>query len=219
MKGGTLQEAHAAIVVDNRDPQKLGRLKLKCQTLTGADFQLPTWIEPQVQMFTSVGGGAALWLPAIKSTVILVCDVSEAMDDIPNERFMQNPGFKWRPAPLGKAMPLPSALAADYPNTRGFVTPAGHRLLFNDKGDIEIRSKGGAKVLIKDDTIEVLTNGPVAGLPTLAEVTAITSHLAALQAYLQTFTLPVSGATAGPPAVPPPTAPAAPTGTQVFKTH
>jgi hypothetical protein len=164
----TLQETHWAVISDNNDPDHRGRLKLKCQSLIGADYELPDWVEPSGNLMASNGGLGALFLPENGSTVELVADVHDTeFDDMPGERFLQNPNFKWRPAAAtDKAgpMPLPDPLLADYPNTRGWVTKAGHQLLFNDKtGEIIVKGAKGGVITLKADGSIVLSSPTLIG--------------------------------------------------------
>src|SRR5580692_68954 len=133
--GGTLQETHFAVVTNNKDPEKRGRLKLKCQSLVGANTELPDWAEPCATMFTTMGGGS-LFLPLIGSTVEIIVDVHDVgLDEMAGEKFLQNPNIKWRSVGFtgkGGVMPLPAALQTNYPNRRGFVTPAGHSVVMDD---------------------------------------------------------------------------------------
>lgn len=145
--GGELSEVHFAIVTGNNDPEKRGRLKLRSQSLTGADFELPDWVEPEGPTFTSIDGGSALWIPKINSVVELVVAVHDAgMDQVNGERFLQNPSGRWRaatPSKTGGKMPLAPDLQKNYPNRRGFVTPAGIKVIFDD-------TKGSEMLLLED---------------------------------------------------------------------
>lgn len=161
----TLQETHYALVTDNNDPEKRGRLLVKSQSLTGADFQLPDWVEPGGAAYASTKNGATLFVPAIGSTVELVADVHDTeFDDMPNERFLQNPSIKWRPATLTAAdgpMPLPADLATNYPERRGIITPAGHQLIFDDtSGELIVKSKAGSTMVFKANG-DIVLKSPV----------------------------------------------------------
>lgn len=161
---GTLQEFHFAIITDNNDPDRRGRLKLRCQSLIGADFELPDWVEPENPLFTSIDDGGSLFLPKIGSTVELVVDVHDPdFDQVRGERFLANPSAKWRqavPTASADAVPLPADLITNYPNRRGFVTPAGHKLIFDDSGSVIIEAASGSKIeMLPDGTIHV--QGPL----------------------------------------------------------
>lgn len=161
----TIQETHYGLVTDNNDPEKRGRVLVKSQSLTGADYQLPDWVEPAGAMYASTKNGATLFVPAIGSTVELIADVHDTdFDDMPNERFLDNPAMKWRPATLTAAdgpMPLPEALQTNYPERRGIVTPAGHWLIFDDTaGELIIRSKAGSTMVFKANG-DIVLKSPV----------------------------------------------------------
>jgi hypothetical protein len=161
----TLQETHFGLVTDNNDPEKRGRLKVKSQSLTGADYELPDWIEPSGNLYASKSNGATLFVPAIGSTVELVADVHDTdFDDMPNERFLDNPAMKWRAATLSTQdgpMPLPADLLTNYPERRGIVTPAGHTLIFDDSsGELIIKSKAGSTMVFKANG-DIVLKSPV----------------------------------------------------------
>lgn len=157
----TLQETHFAVITDNDDPERRGRLKVQSQSLVGYSTELPDWVEPVSQLWTSTGSSGALFLPEKGSTVELIVDEHDTeFDDVKGERFLANPNFKWRPATAtDKAgpMPLPAQLLVDYPNTRGWVTRAGHVLTMNDKtGELVIKGSGGGTIMLKSDGSVVL---------------------------------------------------------------
>ena len=160
---GELTEVHFAIVTDNNDPEQRGRLKMRSQSLIGADYEMPDWIEPESPLFTSTGGGGSLFLPKIGTLVELVVAVHDVdMDQMPAERFLQNPSGKWRHASHSASqdkLPLPDDLRTHYPNRRGFVTPAGHKLIFDDAGSIIIESRHGHTIEMRDNEIHVTPAG------------------------------------------------------------
>lgn len=156
---GTLQEIHFGIVTNNNDPEKRGRLLAKSQSLAAADIELPDWIESDDPMFASSNGGGSLWLPEVGSTVILIADVHDMGDQVAAERFFGNPIIKWRHAPHTKiqgSLPLPVDLRTNYPNRRGWITPSGHKMIFDEDGSIIVESNSGAKLeMISDGTIKL----------------------------------------------------------------
>ncbi len=146
----TLQETYHAIVTDNKDPEQRGRLKVQCQGLVGAQAELPDWAEPMAGAYVSNGSGGSLFLPKIGSTVEIICDAHDThRDEMPGERFLQNPNIKWRPATFTDKrgpMPLPAPLTINYPERRGWVTPGGHQVITDDKGSVIIKSKDGGQI-------------------------------------------------------------------------
>lgn len=152
----TLQEQHFAIVTNIDDPEKRGRIKVRCQSLVGADVELPDWIEPGAQLISTLGGGS-LWLPSIDSTVVLQVDAADTHDDVPGERFLQNPAIKWlaaTPTDPNGPQSLPEALRTNYPFRRGFRTPGGHEMWMDEKGSLMIKSKDNS-------TIEFTSSGQI----------------------------------------------------------
>lgn len=156
----TLQEQHFGIITALNDPEMRGRIKAKSQSLAGADYELPDWLEPAGTVGTSASGAGMLWLPEIGSTVELVVDAHDTDDDMPGERFLQNPNIRWRPATAtdkNGPMSLPEDLRADYPFTRGWVTKAGHKIIMNDKTGVLVvkGAKGGTVTFNADGSIHI----------------------------------------------------------------
>lgn len=143
-------EIHRAIVSRNDDPKKQGRIRVKCQTLAGADVELPQWIKP-LPFFTSHGlksGEGAGWfgVPEVKSEVEIEVNVSSPDDETAYETFISAPDMHYRCVLYSAASPLPEEFKTNYPNRRGLRTPSGHLLIFDDKKDeelIEMRHKDG----------------------------------------------------------------------------
>lgn len=119
------------------DPEKRGRLKVRCQSLVGAATELPHWAVPDSNAFSSLGGAAMLFMPDVGSTVEVMVDVTDVgLDQYKGERFMLNPGLRWRHAPptgQQNGMPLPKALLTNYPQRRGFVSKGGLMLILDEK--------------------------------------------------------------------------------------
>lgn len=163
----TLQEQHFGVITQNKDPEQRGRIKVKCQSLVGADYELPDWVEPAGWSWTSSGKAGMLFLPEIGSTVELVLDAHDDTDDMPGERFLQNPNIRWRPATAtdkNGPMALPAELLADYPFTRGFVTKAGHKLIMNDKtGKLVIKGAKGGEITLEPDGSIVMSSPTLLG--------------------------------------------------------
>lgn len=164
----TLQEQHFGVITQNKDPEQRGRIKAKCQSIVSADRELPGWIEPAGWSWTSSGKAGMLFLPEIGSTVELIVDAHDTdLDDMPGERFLQNPNIRWRPATATDKhgpMPVPAELLADYPFTRGFVTKAGHQLIMNDKtGKLVIKGAKGGTITLEADGSIVMSSPTLIG--------------------------------------------------------
>lgn len=129
---------HDALVADNQDPLKLGRIKVRCAALAGRDSTLPYWVEPAGFAASKgrddVTGAGWFVVPEKGSHVILEVMVSHPTDRSRQESLVMNPQARYFPAAPTKLNP-PGAdfIGADYPEVRGFRTPSGHVWLFNDK--------------------------------------------------------------------------------------
>jgi hypothetical protein len=156
---GTISESHYAIVTNVTDPEKRGRLKVKCQSLVGADTELPQWAEPDASAFTSLGGAAMLFVPDVKSTVEITVDVTDiGIDERKGERFMLNPGLRWKHAPptrQGSTMPLPKSLLTNYPQRRGFASKGDLMLIFDEKAQSVTLGIGESKATITVTRIKI----------------------------------------------------------------
>lgn len=162
----TLHETHFGVVTDNVDPDKRGRIKCRSQSLVGYNISLPDWLEPLAGVMVSPRGGA-LWVPEIGATVELVIDAHDTeLDDMPGEAFLRNPNIKWRPGTYtdkNGPMPLPKDFVGNYPNVRGFVTPAGHKWLVDDKGKFMGFITAAGHSVVLDDGQGTLTITSKAG--------------------------------------------------------
>lgn len=150
-----------ALVDDNEDPGKLGRVFVIIPEVTGQSVH-PTAAWPCA---TPLGGGAAdgkkwgsLFLPE-KGDAVWV----EFIDGDPEHPV-------WYPGWFGEDE-LPELLQQNYPKRRGFVTPSGHAVIFDDSdeaiGDVQLIQRDGAMVWLKGNKDAALTTA--GGLSLLLE--------------------------------------------------
>lgn len=136
----TIRETYPARVTKNEDPDKRGRVKVVCAGLMGDDeTELPGWIEPALDW-------GWFFVPDI-GELIEICCVAEndQQENASYQAFLENPELKWtgvRYQSLEGGTPRPpNPLMTDknYGKRRGFATPLGHVLIFDDtKGDESI---------------------------------------------------------------------------------
>lgn len=139
------KEYFSGIVRDNDDPEKRGRLVIECpeivhgQTLSG-------WVEPIFHYVDSERQAGAFWVPNIDAVVTVEIESEED-----SEVTSLDP--KWR-CDVYPAESVPDVFQENYPNRRGWVTPAGHILYFDDTDDqmtFLLRHPSGAEIAINND--------------------------------------------------------------------
>lgn len=107
-----------ATVVDNADPDELGRLSLVIPGLSGAEDPHPEWIPPRV---TPGAGPASGWffVPPVDAVVVVELDSAGAL--------------RWTGGTWGAVNTIPELLAANYPRRSGFSSPEGANVLALDE--------------------------------------------------------------------------------------
>lgn len=105
---------YTAVVTDNADPDKRGRLRLKVAGLTG-DEEWPEWVEPALPAPAMNGAIGWWWIPP-KDALVLV------------ERYRPD-ALRWRGGTSGGRWRLPTELSTDYPKRAGFTDPSGTTVL------------------------------------------------------------------------------------------
>lgn len=126
-------EKHPATVTDNSDPEKRGRFKVKCLGLIGdSETELPDWVTPAFDWGWFV-------VPDVGEEVeIEVVVEDETRADTYGQAFLEAPRLRWRgkrfPSTQGDEPRPPNEQLTDtnYGKRRGFATPNGHVLLFDD---------------------------------------------------------------------------------------
>lgn len=136
---------HRAIVTQNDDPEQLGRIKAKCQTLTSFENELPFWIEPAPAFSTASstnngnGSGGFFFVPENGSEVELDVLDNTSADQQAGESFLQTPDIRYTASPFSPKQDVPEEFGTNYPKRCGFKTSAGHVLLFdNTDGSEEV---------------------------------------------------------------------------------
>lgn len=125
-----------AIVTNVNDPEKRGRIKVKCAGVADLDSELPYWFEAEPLMS---GGNGLLILPCIGDLVSIELTVSEDDDIISNQA---DP--RWMRGDIGENV-FPEEFINGYDdigsnnhNTSFIVySRKGHIIYFSDKDDEE----------------------------------------------------------------------------------
>lgn len=140
------------------DPEKLGRIRVKCPALAATSREMPIWIEPMFP-FTSKDSTGWFFVPEVGAEVELEVVTSSDTDETPNESFITNPDIRYR-AGLYSAENKPAVeFATNYPKRRGFKTPGGSLLLFDDsekdKSLLQLKLTTGEILQFQKDSIRL----------------------------------------------------------------
>lgn len=118
------KEVHKAIVSRVDDPATLGRIRVVCQTLAGANKELPAWIAPKLP-FSSSDSVGWFGVPDPGSEVDIEVSISESIDETYGEASLRNPDYRWLPGEYSSSNPVDEDLATNYPRRRGYAFKAG----------------------------------------------------------------------------------------------
>lgn len=129
----TVTERYAAIVTSNDDPKKLGRIKVQCSALSGDEDQLPDFINPCFDW-------GWFYVPDVGEEVEIEVVAHDAQEEggAYEQAFVEEPDWRWRgkrfTSEQGDQPRPPEAhfTKKNYGKRRGFATPAGHFLMFDD---------------------------------------------------------------------------------------
>ena len=150
------RETHAAVVADTNDPEKLFRIKVKCVALMGSeDVVLPFWILPKIAWGFVV-------VPDIGEQVEIEVTTGSDTDEVPGQSFIDSPDIRWTGVRFQGTIVYDAMFTANYGKRRGFVTPAGHILVFDDtKGKEKINlvwhnTEGGYAMFSIDEAGSIL---------------------------------------------------------------
>lgn len=122
-----------AVVSNNIDPLRQGRIKVTCSALLGDESsELPGWIEPALPWGWFI-------VPDVGQQVTILFTEETSSDVFRGESSITHPNIQWEGAthftgPLAvDGNPIGSEFTIkNYTKRRGFKTPAGHVLLFDD---------------------------------------------------------------------------------------
>lgn len=128
-------EKHTAVVAVNEDPESRGRIKVKCAGILGSeDAIFQRWAEPCFQWGFFI-------VPDIGEQVEIEVTSSSDRDESPGQSFLEAPNVRYRGKRFyGPDTPISDFFTeANYGKRRGFATPGGHVLMFDD-------TEGGRKI-------------------------------------------------------------------------
>lgn len=160
-------QRYLARVVDNRDDKEdgkfLGRVKVVCPDFTGNQDPLVDWIDPVLDW-------GWFYVPDVDEVIEIEILMSSSQDDVPFETAISNPVMRWRgkrvwdSSETDSPRPIPDEFKTNYGKRRGFVTPGGHVLIFDDTpGSSRVRlgwkdGNGSSEILFDESGSIALTN-------------------------------------------------------------
>lgn len=137
---GLFYGIYPATVFDNKDPENLGRLQVKSPFIYG-DTNSEQWLLPAFQYAGNNAG--FLNRPEIGDSILIMFLRGDT------KAGMWAHGW-W---PSGKNITEANAQQGQSPTVRIWRSPAGHKVIFDDKAGeqtLNIQSAGGGQVVIKD---------------------------------------------------------------------
>lgn len=125
-------EAYPAVVTANEDPENRGRLRVACAALLGdEDSELPQWVEPLVSW-------GWFFIPDVGELIEIEVVTSSSEDEQHGQMSIDNLAPRWKGErhygnEEGEApTPINTDFLKNYGKRRGFATPGGHVLVFDD---------------------------------------------------------------------------------------
>ncbi len=131
---GITTERYPAVVSNVEDPENRGRIKVLCVGILGdEEAEVPDWVEPAYQWGWFV-------VPKVGQLVEIEVAISSDEDEHRGQYGIDNPDLKWDGATYyteagddnTEATSIHPDFLESYGQRRGFATPAGHVLLFDD---------------------------------------------------------------------------------------
>lgn len=127
-----IREVFIGRVSSTADPEERGRIRVICSALLGdEDTALPQWIPP-------ICDWGWFYVPDVGELVDIEVIVADSDDGAPGAVSISQGDYRWRNRHWGnsegpKPTPIPADFKGDhYGKRRGFATPAGHVLMFDD---------------------------------------------------------------------------------------
>ncbi len=132
---GLVVEYYPARVTANDDPDQRGRVRIACVGLLGdAETDLPMWVEPALDW-------GWFCVPDVGEIIEVSCITGSAQDESRGQMSLDNLDIRWHGARFyneDEDVPTPVNpifTETHYGKRRGFATPFGHFLMFDDTED------------------------------------------------------------------------------------
>lgn len=130
-------EKYPATVTSNEDPDKRGRVKVNCPGIVGdEEGELPMWIEPVLDW-------GFFAIPDVGEIIEIEVETGLEQDESFAQSSIDNLNARWRGARFygnedGDEPTKINDIFTANQKTRGFATPLGHYLIFDDTEDTPI---------------------------------------------------------------------------------
>lgn len=129
----TTREVYPAVVASTDDPEKRGRIRVTCLGIMGdTKTTMAQWIQP-------IFDWGWFYVPDVGELVEIEIHTSSTEDESRGQFSIDNMDPRWRGSQYfgnekgDKPRPVPADFtAANYGKRRGFATPGGHVLMFDD---------------------------------------------------------------------------------------
>lgn len=132
MAAAIITERHPAVVTSTDDPEKRGRVRVACAALMGdEETELPMWVEPVLDW-------GWFYVPDVGEQIEIEVTTSAPEDERPGQASIDGLNMNWNGARYygNSDSDNPTNIHEDfkknYGKRRGFATPGGHILLFDD---------------------------------------------------------------------------------------
>lgn len=113
------RETHIAFVTRRDDPEKRGRVRVRCPTLVGNDAEIDYWVEPEFPLAGPDRG--FFFVPGVGTRVLLSTAVADQSLELPAMAFLYNPDYRYAACVYGTKDEIPDRLLENYPERLGIV--------------------------------------------------------------------------------------------------
>ena len=113
------RETHIAFVTRRDDPEKRGRVRVRCPTLIGNDAEIDHWVEPEFPLAGPDRG--FFFVPGVGSRVLLSTAVADQALEFPAMAFLYNPDYRYTACVYGTKDEIPDRMLENYPERLGIV--------------------------------------------------------------------------------------------------
>lgn len=124
-------EKHIAVVANTDDPEKRGRIQVRCAGILGSeDAILSEWVEPCFDWGFFI-------IPDVGEQIEIEVVSGSDRDEVNGQAFLEEPDLRYRGKRFyGEGTDINEMFSSsNYGKRRGFASPGGHILMFDDTDD------------------------------------------------------------------------------------